>query len=73
MEVVSDSGTCWRTGEPEELGTYLLALRPAGCSVQYEKWSWDGIGWKDFTGYHSDDIDGEIIGWTTLPAEVMTE
>lgn len=70
MEVVSDSGTCWQTGEPKELGTYLLALRPAGCSVQYEKWSWDGIGWKDFTGYHSDDIDGEIIGWTTLPAGV---
>lgn len=84
MDVVSESGaefkikkvsysdTIWRTGEPEALGSYLLALRPAGCSVQFERWSWDGIGWKDFTGYHSDDVDGEIVGWTTLP-EVMTE
>lgn len=72
-EKVSYSGAGWKTGEPEELGSYLLALRPSGCSVQYEKWSWDGIGWKDFTGYHSDDIDGQIIGWITLPPEVMTE
>lgn len=72
-EKVSYSGVGWKTGEPEELGSYLLALRPSGCSVQYEKWSWDGIGWKDFTGYHSDDIDGKIIGWITLPPEVMTE
>lgn len=73
IKKVSYSDTIWRTGEPEALGSYLLALRPAGCSVQFEKWSWDGIGWKDFTGYHSDDIDGKIVGWTTLPAEVMTE
>lgn len=72
MQVVSEPDTCWQTGEPEEMGAYLLALRPAGCSVQFEKWSWDGIGWKDFTGYHSDDIDGEILAWTTLP-EVMKE
>lgn len=72
MEVVSDSGTVWQTGEPEDLGSYLLALRPWGCSIQFEKWSWDGFGWKDFAGYYSEDIDGEIIGWMPLP-EVMVE
>ena len=67
MDVVSESGTTMRTGEPAEPGQYLLALRPGGCSVQFEKWSWDGVNWKDFTGYHSEDVDGEILGWMPVP------
>lgn len=68
-EAVSYPGTGWRTGEPENLGRYLLAIKPSDCPMQYEKWSWDGIGWKDFTGYLDPEIDGELIAWTTLPEE----
>lgn len=68
-EAVSYPGIGWRTGEPENLGRYLLAIKPSDCPVQYEKWSWDGIGWKDFTGYLDPEVDGELIAWTTLPEE----
>lgn len=64
---VPKTDTRWKTGEPEKLGRYLLAIKPHGCSVQYEVWSWDGVNWKDFTGYLDPEIDGELLAWTTLP------
>lgn len=69
---VPKTDTRWKNGEPEKLGRYLLAIKPHGCSVQYEVWSWDGINWKDFTGYLDPEIDGELLAWTTLP-EVIAE
>lgn len=69
---VPKTDTRWKTGEPEKLGRYLLAIKPHGCSVQYEVWSWDGVNWKDFTGYLDPEIDGELLAWTTLP-EVIAE
>ena len=67
---VSKVNTGWQTGEPEVPGKYLLVL-DFGCgNFQYEKWSWDGTGWKDFTGYHDPKLDGTIRYWIPLPEEV---
>lgn len=66
---VSKVNTGWQTGEPEVPGKYLLVL-DFGCgNFQYEKWSWDGTGWKDFTGYHDPELDGTIRYWIPLPEE----
>ena len=66
---VSKVNTGWQTGEPEVQGKYLLIL-DFGCgNFQYEKWSWDGTGWKDFTGYHDPELDGTIRYWIPLPEE----
>ena len=69
-ELVSNSGTTWQTGEPDEPGTYLLMLDSGYGSRQFEKWAWDGAVWKDFVGAHDPDIDGEIRGWIPMPKEV---
>ena len=68
-EAVPYPDTGWKTGEPEKLGRYLLAIKTPDCGVQYETWSWDGVGFKDFTGYLDPDIDGEMLAWTALPKE----
>ena len=80
MEVVSDSGTDasrenvsnpgtgWQTGEPEECGTYLICLYSEDwLGPQYESWNWNGTYWEDFTGPHNPEIDGEIKGWISAP------
>lgn len=67
---VSKVNTGWQTGEPDAPGRYLLIL-DFGCGIfQYEKWSWDGTGWKDFTGCHDPELDGTIRYWIPLPEEV---
>ena len=80
MEVVSDSdtdtsrenvsnpGTGWQTGEPEECGLYLLRLCEDGyTNPMYEPWEWNGAYWRDCTGPHDPYIDGEITGWMPIP------
>ena len=66
---VSKVDTAWQTGEPSAPGSYLLKLDSGYGSFQYEKWSWDGVVWKDFIGTHDPDIDGEIKGWIPMPKE----
>ena len=80
MEVVSDSdtdtrrenvsnpGTGWQTGDPEECGLYLLRLCEDGwTNPMYEPWEWNGAYWRDCTGPHDPRIDGEITGWMPIP------
>lgn len=65
---VSNSGTHWRRDDPEKRGTYLLMLKDHGCDPIYEEWQWDGQRWKDWSGFHNPNIDGEVIGWIPMPS-----
>ena len=68
MEVASDSGTGWRTGEPENPGSYLLHLHCDGWVYPtFERWEWNGSEWRDYTGPHDPEVDGEIKGWMPIP------
>lgn len=68
QENVSNPGTGWQTGDPEECGTYLLCLYSEDwLGPQYESWNWNGTYWEDFTGPHNPEIDGEIKGWISTP------
>ena len=69
-ETVSNLGTAWNVGSPEESGDYLLILRdPYDSVLNYEHWSWNGAVWEHAGGHgrHYPDIDGEILGWMPLP------
>ena len=64
---VSNSGTTWRTTDPEEPGTYLLMLQDGDCEPTYEKWKWDGDQWFDWSGPLDPYLDGEPKGWMPMP------
>lgn len=64
---VSDSGTFWKTDDPEKPGEYILMLQSGGCNPQYENWKWDGEVWYDWSGKHDPNLDGEIKGWIPIP------
>lgn len=68
-ENVSNSGT-WRTGDPDELGTYILLMRfDSHAPERTELWEWNGACWEDFVGPHDPDVDGEILGWIPMPGQ----
>ena len=64
---VSDSGTFWKTDDPDEPGEYILMLQSGGCNPQYENWKWNGEVWYDWSGKHDPNLDGEIKGWIPIP------
>ena len=66
-ENVPKLDTIWRRDDPEKEGTYLLMLKDHSCDPTYEEWQWDGQRWKDWSGFHNPNIDGEIIGWIPMP------
>lgn len=67
---VSNSGTGWKTGDPEVPGDYILMLQPYKGSLQFELWHWEDDGWEDDIGEYNQDIDGEILGWIPMPPRV---
>lgn len=68
MELVSDSGTFWQTGVPDEPGDYLLWLSYGSLyDPQIEKWTWDGCQWHDDTSMYDPVMDGEILYWIPMP------
>lgn len=70
VEPMSNSGTTWQTGYPEEAGDYLLILKdPYSSTLNYEHWNWNGTVWEHAGGHgrYYPDIDGEMLGWMPLP------
>jgi len=68
---VSDSGTIWQTGEPVNLGKYVLILDKSQFSdVRTAIFDWTGMRWEeDGIGYDA-DIDGVILGWMPMPEDM---
>lgn len=68
-ENVSNSGTFWQTGEPTELGEYVVLVQfKSTSSPTPQKLTWNGSGWEVFG--QSFDFDGDsILGWNLMPKE----
>lgn len=72
VEKVPEPGTGWKTGNPEEAGTYVLILaRNKYVGPKAEIWNWNGEEWTDCGVLYDKDLDGKIFGW--CPMLDMTE
>jgi hypothetical protein len=67
---VSKVNTGWQTGEPVNLGAYVLLFKRPGRMVCSEIWDWTGNGWDDCGMFYDEDIDGKILGWMPLPEDL---
>lgn len=72
-EPVPDQSTTWQTGEPKEVGAYILLMRYDRYSdTRAEIYNWDGEKWLD--GYdepYSKTVDGEILIWVKAPTDMV--
>lgn len=68
-KAVSNLGTEWQTGDPDEPGDYILMLQPYKGQLQFELWHWENEVWEDDIGEYNQDIDGDILGWIPMPKE----
>lgn len=68
---VPNSGTGWQTGEPINLGSYVVILGENRFSgLRTAIYQWTGERWEENDIGHDDDIDGIILGWVTMPEEM---
>lgn len=66
-EVVSYSDTIWQTGDPINIGAYVLLLqRNKYSDIKPEVWCWKGDGWYDCGVLYDEELDGRILGWTPM-------
>lgn len=71
-EDVPNSGTGWQTGEPVNIGDYVLLLqRDKGLCPRAEVWTWKGDNWYDCGCSWDEDLDGKILGWTPMPEDMF--
>lgn len=71
-EIVPNSGIGWQTGEPVNIGTYVLLLqRDKYSDIRPEVWSWRGDNWYDCGCSWDEDLDGKILGWTPMPEDAV--
>nr|DAK95994.1 MAG TPA: chromosome partitioning protein [Caudoviricetes sp.] len=70
--IVSNLGTGWRTGDPEEPGTYAVIGEDPGSPTQMlERWDWDGKQWTVY-GEPVKNYGFQIQCWIPLPPKVGT-
>ena len=68
---VPNSGTIWQTGEPINLGAYVVILGENRFSgMRTAIYQWTGDRWEENGIGHDDDIDGTILGWVPMPEEM---
>lgn len=64
---VPNSGTGWQTGEPINLGAYVVILGENRFSgMRTAIYQWTGLRWEENGIAHDDDIDGTILGWIPM-------
>lgn len=69
---VPNLGTGWRTGDPEEPGTYAVIGDDPGSQTQMlERWDWDGKQWTVY-GEPVKDYGFLVKCWIPLPPKVGT-
>lgn len=65
-----NSNTGWLTGEPVNIGKYVLLLQDNECSgPRAQIWTWKGDNWYDSGFSWDEDLDGKILGWIPLPED----
>ena len=71
-ETVPNSGTGWQTGEPINLGAYVVILGQSQFSgMRTAIYQWTGERWDENGIGHDDDIDGTILGWVPMPEDMF--
>ena len=68
----SPAEVSWHTGDPVNIGGYVLLLNRGNRSLDLrsEVWSWRGDGWYDCGLPYDKDLDGKILGWMPLPEDL---
>ena len=71
LDLVPESGTSWQTGDPVNLGEYVLLFgpRPGATHKRAEIWTWTGCSWADYGMDYDEAYDGKILGWMPLPED----
>lgn len=71
-EVVPNLGTGWRTGDPDEPGTYAVIGEDPGSPTQMlERWDWDGKQWTVY-GEPVKNYGFLVQCWIPLPPKIGT-
>lgn len=71
-ENVPNLGTGWRTGDPEEPGTYAVIGEDPGSPTQMlERWDWDGKQWTVY-GEPAKNYGFLVQCWIPLPPKIGT-
>lgn len=71
-EIVPNLGTGWRTGDPEEPGTYAVIGEDPGSPTQMlERWDWDGKQWTVY-GEPAKNYGFLVQCWIPLPPKIGT-
>ena len=71
-ENVPNLGTGWRTGDPEEPGTYaVIGADPGSPTQMLERWDWDGKQWTVY-GEPAKNYGFLVQCWIPLPPKVGT-
>lgn len=69
---VPNLGTGWRTGDPEEPGTYaVIGEDPGNPTQMLERWDWDGKQWTVY-GEPAKNYGFLVQCWIPLPPKVGT-
>lgn len=69
---VPNLGTGWRTGDPEEPGTYAVIGEDPGSPTQMlERWDWDGKQWTVY-GEPAKNYGFFVQCWIPLPPKIGT-
>lgn len=71
---VSKLDTGWRTGDPEEPGTYAVVAYEPGDALQdqmLERWKWDGEQWLAYDAYAA-DYGFQVQCWLPIPPAIGT-
>ena len=70
--IVSKLDTGWRTGDPEEPGTYAVIGEDPGSPTQMlERWDWDGKQWTVY-GEPAKNYGFLVQCWIPLPPKIGT-
>lgn len=71
-EIVPNLDTGWRTGDPEEPGTYAVIGEDPGSPTQMlERWDWDGKQWTVY-GEPAKNYGFQVQCWIPLPPKIGT-
>lgn len=70
-ENVPTLGTVWQTGEPINLGEYVVILGESDFDRGRRPviFTWTGLRWEEDGIGYDEDIDGSILGWMPMMEE----
>ena len=72
-EDVPNSGTGWQTGEPVNLGDYVVILGKSYFDHDHRPaiFTWTGLRWEESGIGYDEEIDGPILAWFPMPEDTV--